>query len=189
VSFVLTKPYPSKCNGAGPIDGRVASITVRVDNRLTAEPIASTSGKETLEAALSTLESLAKLAATSGIRLAPFLGMTRSFGAAVNANDVGYDPETTITLGPDERRQLLAEAFASEAIEQETTLRMAAPATLAGMPSPLGDDDAPTSGERPTRPMPVFQPTTLSPTRAGVLALSGIALALVSALVFAVLVQ
>ncbi len=115
--------------------------------------------------------------------------MTRSFAAASNAIQTAYDPESPLILGPAQRQQLLAEAFARDSINEETTLRMTAPAMLAGIPSPLGDEPPPPSGERPTVRMPVFQPTVLAPTRARVLAMSGVALALLSALVLAVLAQ
>ena len=107
----------------------------------------------------------------------------------MHAIDTAYDPEETLTLGPAERQQLLAEAFARDSVNEETTLRMTAPAMLAGIPSPLGDDAPPVSGDRPTVLTPAFPPTVLTPTRARVLAFSGVVLAFVGALVLAVLIQ
>ena len=146
---------------------------------------------------MSTLESLANIITTSGTRLAPPAAMKSASMASTAAplpcqqswyEQEGYDPETTLTLGPAERRQLLAEAFATEGTEQDATLRMTAPAVLAGIPSPIGDDDPPPSGERPTRPVPVPVLPRPAPI-AKVLAFSAVAAGLVSALVVAALAQ
>lgn len=58
------------------------------------------------------------------------------------------DSETTLTLGPEERQRILAEAFLGT---DDATVRLTAPRLPSGIPSPLGDDDAPDT-ERPTLP-------------------------------------
>lgn len=75
------------------------------------------------------------------------------------------DGETTLTLAPEERQRLLAEAFHGS---DDATVRLAAPRFPSGMPSPLGDDDAPDT-ERPTLP---GTPISLRMSHAGFLSVA-----------------
>ena len=77
------------------------------------------------------------------------------------------DGETTLTLAPEERQRILAEAFLGS---DDATVRLAAPRFPSGMPSPLGDDDAPDT-ERPTLP---GTPLSLRMSHAGVLDAPGV---------------
>lgn len=52
-----------------------------------------------------------------------------------------HDIDTTLIVGPETHRQILAAAF-SHPSDDDPTVRMPAPSPLAGVASPLGDDEA-----------------------------------------------
>ena len=81
--------------------------------------------------------------AAGGIAVASPPVMTSVDGASTTEIEcvwTDHDIDTTVNVGPETHRRILAAAFPMTA-DDEPTVRMAAPFASAGMPSPLGDEE------------------------------------------------